>query len=79
MESESEEGVVRLRLRKQRQSKKNKEQREAVEVTGGVKMRWLEGCGDVESCRDGMARERERIIGRNESCIWIMNYMMNDE
>lgn len=59
MESESEEGVVRLRLRKQRQSKKNKEQREAVEVTGEVKMRRLEGGGDVESCRDGMARKRK--------------------
>jgi len=37
-----------------------------VEVTGGVKTRWLEGGSDVEICRDGMARKRE-IVGRNGS------------
>ena len=52
-----EDGVVRLRFRRQRRSRKKKEQTEAVKAKRGVETRWLGGGADVGSCRDGMARE----------------------
>lgn len=51
---------MRLRLRKQRRSKKKTEQTEAVKATRGVETRWLwwlGGGANVDNCRDGMARE----------------------